>query len=534
MLFRSVGEDVGKLGSFGWSNLFFNKHSRMISGNNLEYLAPEIITHGKINEKLDLWGIGVLMYELLTGRSPFEGSTQEELSKSIMKVKVRFPKDFPKLAKDLILRLLKVDPNERISIEELKSHPWFKANPPLPRIGKSMKMNVSSDGKIKYEVLSKESPNTTNIDGVSDIRLPKKETKDAQIKELSDKYNDLLKEMSKSQTVYEAKCKEVEKGKKMNNAIKQKLIISTKEVTKNSLMIMRKLTEQLQNEMLINKKKNETLTELNRKDRQISEQEIKMRLLKNEMKIEKNKKIIMSSKLEDYQEKVTNLERKYESVKQLHINLQNEIKEKQIKLENRIETIQNKLNTRYENGESSQKNIMNSIREILNEIRNRIETHNKTGEEYEEKGKECLRNNNKLLSTKYEYDSKTCDTFLKNENQLTEINDSMKPDIIKNIKRKDEYMNKLLEESKIIIVKEADKEIIKDKYENLSYLLTLQKRLIKDIIIAIDVQKNKEQILEKEMKAKKAKIEELEVQCNELITKQNVTKGTTHDQNICI
>lgn len=43
-----------------------------------------------------------------------------------MKVKIDYPQDFPQLAKDLVSRLLKKDPSHRLSIKEMKKHPWFE------------------------------------------------------------------------------------------------------------------------------------------------------------------------------------------------------------------------------------------------------------------------------------------------------------------------------------------------------------------------------------------------------------------------
>lgn len=58
-----------KLVDFGWSN--FKNSQRTTYCGTQDYLAPEMILEQGHDEKLDIWGLGVLLYEFLTGRSPF-------------------------------------------------------------------------------------------------------------------------------------------------------------------------------------------------------------------------------------------------------------------------------------------------------------------------------------------------------------------------------------------------------------------------------------------------------------------------------
>ena len=74
------------------------------------------------DEKLDIWCIGVLVYELLTGKTPFvvTKKTKEEakeiLFANIMNVCIEFPDDFPTLAKSFVLGMIKRNPKERMTI----------------------------------------------------------------------------------------------------------------------------------------------------------------------------------------------------------------------------------------------------------------------------------------------------------------------------------------------------------------------------------------------------------------------------------
>ena len=65
-----------KLADFGWSNFFNTDRTRMTYCGTLDYLAPEMINQQGHSTKLDIWNLGVLLYELLTGTAPFQASNQ--------------------------------------------------------------------------------------------------------------------------------------------------------------------------------------------------------------------------------------------------------------------------------------------------------------------------------------------------------------------------------------------------------------------------------------------------------------------------
>ena len=119
-----------KLADFGWSNFFNDDTKRATSCGTLDYLAPEMIDRSGHTVKLDIWNLGVLLFEMLTSKAPFHSNSQTELFEKIRRVKIGFPKNFPILAKDLVKRVLRAPPEERITLDELFSHPWMRANPP--------------------------------------------------------------------------------------------------------------------------------------------------------------------------------------------------------------------------------------------------------------------------------------------------------------------------------------------------------------------------------------------------------------------
>ncbi|KAF2986223.1 hypothetical protein EK904_009751 [Melospiza melodia maxima] len=103
----------------------------------IEYMAPDIVRGGDTghDKAVDWWSVGVLMYELLTGASPFtvdgEKNSQAEISRRILKSEPPYPQEMSALSKDIIQRLLMKDPKKRLGCgptdaDEIKQHPFFQ------------------------------------------------------------------------------------------------------------------------------------------------------------------------------------------------------------------------------------------------------------------------------------------------------------------------------------------------------------------------------------------------------------------------
>ena len=117
---------VAKLTDFGWSNYVDSNEIRRTYCGTPVYLAPEMVNEIGHDEHLDIWCIGVLLFELLTGTVPFKGKDYESLNNNIVSLKIIWPKDISNTAKNLILKILKRDPDDRISLVDMLKHPFFR------------------------------------------------------------------------------------------------------------------------------------------------------------------------------------------------------------------------------------------------------------------------------------------------------------------------------------------------------------------------------------------------------------------------
>lgn len=96
------------------------------------YAAPEVIM-GTLyaGPEVDVWSCGVILYALLCGSLPFDDESIPSLFKKIKSGMYSLPSHLSPLTRDLVPRMLVVDPMKRITIAEIKQHPWFQHSIPL-------------------------------------------------------------------------------------------------------------------------------------------------------------------------------------------------------------------------------------------------------------------------------------------------------------------------------------------------------------------------------------------------------------------
>ena len=90
-----------------------------------EYVSPELLTDKNACKASDLWAFGCIVYQLLAGRPPFKAANEYLTFQKIVALEYDFPQGFPDVARDLVERLLVLDPQQRLSLENIKNHEFF-------------------------------------------------------------------------------------------------------------------------------------------------------------------------------------------------------------------------------------------------------------------------------------------------------------------------------------------------------------------------------------------------------------------------
>ncbi|GMH24000.1 hypothetical protein Nepgr_025843 [Nepenthes gracilis] len=146
-----------KIADFGLSNIMRDGHFLKTSCGSPNYAAPEVIS-GKLyaGPEVDVWSCGVILYALLCGTLPFDDENIPNLFKKIKSGIYTLPSHLSPGARDLIPRMLVVDPMKRMTIPEIRQHSWFQARlsrylavPPLD----TMQQAKKTDEEILQEVV---------------------------------------------------------------------------------------------------------------------------------------------------------------------------------------------------------------------------------------------------------------------------------------------------------------------------------------------------------------------------------------------
>lgn len=109
-----------KLCDFGWSTHTIDER-RMTFCGTTDYVAPELVQKTPYDEMIDVWAVGILTYELLTGQAPFTGTSEKDTYYNICKMDLQnnevYRDRVGDLAKDFISRILVNDPKLRMTLD---------------------------------------------------------------------------------------------------------------------------------------------------------------------------------------------------------------------------------------------------------------------------------------------------------------------------------------------------------------------------------------------------------------------------------
>ena len=144
-------------------------------------MAPEIVHKTPYDYRIDIWSLGVLLFELIHREAPYKGRSLSEITRSLAVKTIRFSASIDADAKELILMILKTNPNERPSLQQIFEHKWVQAqlakdtsiqkqaSNPAPRTnGKAKAVTLTEVPETKKEA----SKHDSKIDDVSQSSNP--------------------------------------------------------------------------------------------------------------------------------------------------------------------------------------------------------------------------------------------------------------------------------------------------------------------------------------------------------------------------
>ncbi|XP_031552797.1 serine/threonine-protein kinase SIK2-like isoform X2 [Actinia tenebrosa] len=139
-----------KIADFGFGNYYKPGNSLNTWCGSPPYAAPEVF-EGKIYDgpQLDIWSLGVVLYVLVCGALPFDGSTLQTLRDRVLEGKFRIPFFMSTECEHLIRHMLVKDPHQRYTLDQIKKHKWLQ-NVEIPASGKpSLSINTFVEENTK-------------------------------------------------------------------------------------------------------------------------------------------------------------------------------------------------------------------------------------------------------------------------------------------------------------------------------------------------------------------------------------------------
>lgn len=120
-----------KIVDFGLSNLYKTNELLKTACGSPCYAAPEMIAGKKyVGLRVDIWSAGVILYAMVCGYLPFDDPDTQLLYKKIMNGDYTIPSHVSPEGKQLIKAILNTDPDKRYTIEQIRTHPWYKLYTP--------------------------------------------------------------------------------------------------------------------------------------------------------------------------------------------------------------------------------------------------------------------------------------------------------------------------------------------------------------------------------------------------------------------
>ena len=131
-----------KIIDFGLGTLYKKNQLLKTACGSPCYIPPEMIKEESYNgAKSDIWSSGIILYLMLCGKLPFYHEQNDIMYKAILSGKFEIPSFLSENAKDILTKIIEIDPKKRLNFEEIKAHPWFNIIDKNELMHKGINMN---------------------------------------------------------------------------------------------------------------------------------------------------------------------------------------------------------------------------------------------------------------------------------------------------------------------------------------------------------------------------------------------------------
>ena len=440
-----------KIADLGYSKELNESMGSTILGTP-QNMSPDIIVNyvgnetKKYNTSVDLWSLGTITYQLLTGKYPFIGKTHNEIFNHVMEGKYSLPSSLTASIEIItfINGLLQFYPEKRLNWEQIKSHPFLTKN-------------IKDFNYIELKGLKEKDKNTIDMNAKDcdnllwilfkgkglNMNLDKLNMKDAKKKEMDENIKNNAVNNEEIKKAIEAEKKKIEEEKR-------RLLREKNEAEK-----LKKEAEELKKEVnLIQKKNEEEKEKLNEEEKKRKELEEK---LKKDGELNKQKEEEIKKQIDDYQNKIKEVEKTKkqndQKLKEAEKLLKNAEKMKK-EAENQMKNLNKQKELEEKNRKEEEEKLKTKEKELLEE-------KNKFEREIEK-----IKNEHKIKEENYKEEK---DKLSKQIEEMNKLKSDLESEVNKNKEAENELQKKefAIKEFKDKLKKltdEKDREI--EKYEN--------------------------------------------------------------------
>ncbi|CAG9315022.1 unnamed protein product [Blepharisma stoltei] len=457
-----------KLTDFGWSNYYSAESGapRYTTCGTLEYLPPEIVSETGHSTAADIWCMGILLYEMLTGGTPFKSGKRDNMLASIVQAKAKYPMNMSPLAKDLISHCLERDPSRRPTATECKEHRWLLEHPPIREtitqdaIPKVLPENIDAP-KITcgYEVINKQEDTKEAKEEISE---PDKPIPDSSYKKsihmLKDNISNKAEDLQKTKSILNKQIQEIAQAntriKELEDKIQEgknefsRLVVSEKEC----LLKISDLNLDLE-KYASSTDMTSLVEQVNSKNKEFIEkaQQVKLfqKTLENTRESVKTKTIEVSEKEKELRACESYLKKIKEDSSVCKIEKHSEISS----LVTNAEVLRSQVERKYQSLHSLGKEESLIARDLMNYVQEKLDDLNGTSKHAIDKKlseimEEVLEKEQMLLEAKLEYDDKKAKIIQSIRNNKENLIKAAKQNTEKAIKSKAEKSEILREKIK--------------------------------------------------------------------------------------